>query len=483
MAIYQKSGVDVNVLDNPNIINTAGVREVPAIIGMGPSTIVVTDEAVTRGTGSTDTMNVNGATLLTITKVAKAPGVLSGTPSYALVSANGNLFQSASASITAPDKIAWVGSGVDIPSAGTPYYISYTYTPLSSQYDPTEFYDKETLKAKYGEESATTGILSIAGSIALENGSPSVIVVQASGSSYSEANYKTAIDKLQKKSNISEIVVVFPSGSVTRSNQESLLAYAFSHIQLMGTREKERGLVSGSPSNYFASSGGIEDNGATEITDHTTRAAALKSRNHMYVVPARIKRKDANDIYMELDGNFAAAGIAGVRAAREKKSTPVHGFTVVGFEVENTKWTDIQMDQLGAGNCLVLESNSNVVTMRDCITTDPTSADTQEPSVVDTQRLVKKTLRNTLKNTYTNKGKVITSTTVNDVVATTISVLSTLVNDNEIKAYGQQDNPLTGEIKVNAKQNTSEPRKIDVTCSYAPLFPLKFVSISVSTYI
>jgi len=101
----------------------------------------------------------------------------------------------------------------------------------------------------------TTGLLTTAGSINLEHGAPSVMLVQASGSTYNVDNYKTAIDKLQKKGGIEQVVVVFPSGSVTRAQQETLLTYAFSHVQAMNQNKRERGLISGSPSTSFASDG------------------------------------------------------------------------------------------------------------------------------------------------------------------------------------------------------------------------------------
>jgi hypothetical protein len=484
MSTYKPSGVDVVILDNPNIINLAGIKRVPAIVGLGPSILTVTDEPIIKGVGAYDSVKDATATLLTITKIANTPGVLSGSLSYLPISANGNLYALGSASIVNPGSIQWVGTGVNIPSTGSVYYVSYTAALPSTQYDPTELFDKTSLINKYGSESATAGILTTAGSIALENGAPSVILVQASGSTYSEAAYKTAIDKLQKKTNVSYVSAVFPSGSVTRVQQESLLTYLFSHVQLMSNNKKERGIISGSPSIYSAASDGFDVIGdTTVIPSYAYRASVLKSRNSIYVVPSVITRKDANNVVMNLDGNFAAVAVAGVFAARDKESIPVNGFTVNGITIENEKWSEFETNQLGASNCFVLESKSNIVTVKRSLTTDPTSADTQEPSVVDVQRLVKRSLRDGLTNTYTNKGKTVTSTTTNDVIGTTLSILQSLVNDGEINTYGKIDNPLTGEIKISAKQNTTEPRQVDVTCSYKPNYPFIWISVTVSTYI
>jgi hypothetical protein len=477
MTTYKPQGVDVTILDNPNIINTAGVKRVPAIIGMGPSTLTVTDEAVVRGSGSSDVL---GYTPTSITKISNTPGVTGGL-SYTLISTNGNLYQSSSASVSGGG-VAWSGSGVDIPSAGNAYYISYVAALPSSQYDPTEYFDKATILNAKGQESTSTGILSIAGSIVLENGSPSVILVQASGSAYSETAYKTAIDKLMKKSNISYVLAVFPSGSVTRANQESLQTYLLSHAQLMSNNKKERGFISGSPSVYTTSDGFDTIGDTSTNPSYVYRANALNNRNNIYVVPSYCTRVDANGNTMLLDGNYAAAAVAGVLASKDKESTPINGFAVTGISILDEKWNEFELNQLGAGNCLALISNAGVCTINRSLTTDPTSADTQEPSVVDIQRLVKRTLRTGLENTYTNKGKVITSGTVNDVISTNISLYQSLITDGEIAAYGQEDNPLTGETKISAKRDPSEPRKIIVTSSYSPLYPLIWISETINVY-
>lgn len=485
MSAYRLPSVSVDVLDNPRIINRGGDARIPAIVGLGPTSRSVTDEAVQRGTGSTDNLLVYPASGVSVSQIANTPGVTPGQLAYTAVSNNGALYSLASASVDTSGRISWP-QGVaeaNVPATGSVYYVTYSYNAPASQYDPGNFFDKDIIKAKYGPESNTTGLLTIAGLLALENGSPSVLLVQASGSSYSESAYRSAIDKLKKKSNIEQLIVVFPSGSVTRSQQESLLTYAYTHVLQMDAEGRERGLMTGSPSPYFASDG-FDTIGDSETPGtYLYRANALKSRNVTYVVPSRVRRVDENGNTIELDGNFAAVAVAGVQAAQDRRSTPIHGFPVVGLVIEEEKWNDSEIYTLGAGNCLVLKNVGGVVTIVDALTTDPTSANTTEISVVAQERLVKRTLRDGLANVYTNKGKVITPTTTSDVEATTAALLQSLVNDGELFAFGEVDNPATGELKISAKQNPIEPRQIDVTCSVKYLYPLKFVSVTVSTYV
>ena len=306
---------------------------------------------------------------------------------------------------------------------------------------------------------------------------------QASGSVYSETAYKTAIDNIEKQNYIEQIVVVFPSGSVTRAQQETLLVYAFSHVGKMNMNRKERGIIQGSPSENYASDGfDLIGDSATPAT-YCYRATVLRSEDSVYVVPSECSRVDESGNTMILDGNFLSAAVAGKHVAQRKRSTPITGMAVTGITITNEKWTDFEMNFLASNGCLVLAGKSSVATIRDAITTDPTSADTQEISVISQKRLVKRSLRNGLENTYTGKGKVILPTTPNDVIATTEAILKTLERQGEIFGYGAVDDPTTGETKISAKQDPNEPRRIEVTCSIKYLYPLKWISVTVSTYV
>jgi len=483
-AVYTPPGVDVTVLDNPRLINLGEATRVTAIVGMGSMTRVVVDEAVVRDTGSIDYLAAYPASGVVATQFAEFSSIVSGLVSATLRSLGGGLYNAASASVDATTGIVtWSGSGEDVPSSGNTYFVTYTYDVPSSQFTPTLFNDKKLISAKHGVESNTSGILSIAGSISLENGAPAVLLAQASGSVYNAQEYKAAIDKLEKFDFIEHVAVVFPSGSVSRAQQETLLVYAFTHVGKMNQNRKERGLVQGSPSvNYTGDGFDTIGDPATSGT-YTYRSAVLKSEDNVYAVPSESSRVDESGNTMILDGNFAAIAVASKQVAQVLRSTPITGMSVTGITIDNEKWSDFEMNFLASNGCLVLQSKANVITIRDAITTDPTNADTQEISVVSQKRLVKRSLRNGLENTYKGKGKVILPTTPNDVIATTESILRTLVKQGEIFAYGTLDNPITGETKISAKQDLSDPRRVDVTCSIKYLYPLKYISVTVSTYV
>jgi|GEM_PF-2129275 len=492
MSTYKLPSTSVSILDNPRLISLGQTVRIPAIVALGPTSRTVTYEAVQRSTGSTDYLSVystdipaTGVSISAVSSLAQdPPASLAGL----YISQSGVLYNTSSGSMDAGDgSITWqqpTSPGADIPASGSIYYVKYTYDVPTTQYDPWIASDKELIEQRYGIESVTTGLLTIGGSLALEAGAPAVMLVQASGSTYSYSNYTTAIDKLKKKSNIEQLVILFPSGSVSRTEQESLITYAISHITQMNTQGRERGLLCGSPTTYFTSDGIDTIGDSATSGTYLYRANILKNQEIGYIVCGRVQRyaPDGTTL-MDLDANFAAAAVAGLQCAQDKRCTPIQGQVVPGLILTDEKWNDSELQQLGAGGCLTLKSEGGVVTVVDQLTTDPTTADTAELSIISSKRLVKRTLRDGLHNVYTSKGKVITPTMVSAVEATVASLLQGLINDGELYAYGEKNDPSTGEIVISAKQNVLEPRQIDVTCSVKLLYPLKWITASVSLYV
>jgi hypothetical protein len=500
MINYQPPGGSVNVTTAPAVVNLGATQRLVAVVGLGPTTITITDEAVTRSSGSVgvDYLSVYPSSGVTVTQFSTTPGIVSGS----LVGANrtavggaqqaNTLFNPASASVATNGSITWpfnAGSvtGADIPANNSIYYATYTYNVPTSQYSPTIFSAPQTLYNTFGNENNTNGILSIAGSLVIGNGSPAVMIVQTTGSSFNQSNYFSAIDKLQTKTNIEYIVCVFPSGSVTKAQQEAVLAYAYTHVQTMNNNNKERGLISGSPSNFTASDGINTAASDTGIGDTSTpgtylyRANSLNNSNMIYVVPSLCTRVNQAGSTMNLDANFLAAAVGGLHLGQPHLANPINGFVISGLTIADDMWNSFQKNQLGGGGCLVMESTAGQMTVRDGITTNPASVFTTEMTVVSQIRLVKRTLRNLLKSTYTQgTGKVIDSTTTISVENTVFTGLNGLVTSKDIAAVGQTYNPLTGEVPITAVVDAVDPRQVDITCSFQPLYPFKYFVVNLS---
>ena len=480
--------VNVEFLRNPRIANRNSESRITAIVGLGPVTRNIVDEAVVRGTGSVDTLSLYPSSGVSVSQISDFPGVISTAQNYVLISQGGVLYNRNSSSVNANGQITWpiTSNNPDVPAPGTVYYVSYSGAVPDSQFNPEEFSDKSDILAKYGEENNNTGILSVAGTINLENGAPSVLLVQASSSSYNEAAYKLAIDKLLKRSNVEDVVAVFPcDGSVTRAQQEVILTYLHTHFMKANTIGRERGIIYGSPTSLTAT-GGIDDVGdIAQAGTYCGKANSLSNEDICYVVAGRVRRKDANGNYMELDTNFVAAAIGGLQASLPKRSTPMHEMKLVGFELDNEKFSDSELKKLDNASCLVVTSNDNICEIYDSITTDNASADTQEKSVITQKRLVKRSIREGLRNEFfKGKGTVVLPYTETDIEAKTDGILNALVTvDKEIYAYGLKDDPTTGERKTIATVDPTEPRRIRVKCSIKYLYALKWIDVEVSTFV
>jgi hypothetical protein len=513
MSLYSPPKVDVNVLPNPRIINIAGEARLPAIVGIGPTVRVVVDESVQRGVGGIDYLSAYPSTNVVITKVAKRSGLnyTSGSSSNdpdAIPGLNGSLYL-VSGSIPpggvnpvagyfgsngtyTNGAISWnqepaaVTTG-SVPATGSVYFVTYQFDVPASQFLPQVFSDKQSLINTYGNENNTSGSLTVAASIALENGAPAVVVCQVSGSlnNFSVADYRNAIDKLRKKSAIEEIIAIFPSGSLpTATFRNDVQTYLFQHTQLMNLNRRWRGMYYGVASPYYNPTESFDLIGDESISNsYVGKAKAFSHEDVVLIAPSVVWRFDADNKRMELDSAYAACAVAGVHSAQPLRSIPITGFVVTGINIEEDKWDTFQMDTLGAGGVLVLQNIGGVITIRDAITTDSTSANTQEISVVSQRRLVERTLSEKLFEVYTNKGKTINPSTVRDVEATTRSILNSLRQAGEIFGYGVKDDPNTGETKITAIQDVNEPRRINVTCSIKYLYPMKFLSVTVSTFV
>ena len=188
-----------------------------------------------------------------------------------------------------------------LPPSGSTYFVSYNYPANASQYLAQTFSDKNDLTNFYGPEGNIVGCLTIAGSLALENGAPAVITCQTSGS-ISVQGYRDAIDKLRKKANVEDIMVVFPSGSLpTPTFREDVHTYLFQHTQQMSVQSRWRGMFYGPGSPYYNAAGGPGDGIYDNIGDPSTpesyigKAVQYGEADVVLAAPSYAWRYDSQD--------------------------------------------------------------------------------------------------------------------------------------------------------------------------------------------
>ena len=444
---YVPPSVSVTSVANSRIINLSEDTRIPAFVGAGPSARVVTDYPIARGSGAYDVLPVGSGSIMTLSQLAAYPGASVSNAAWA-----------ARYSLSGSNAVYWGAgtAGVNVPRNGETYYVSYTYPVTSSQYDAQTFTDSNDVLAAYGAEAS--GSLTTAANIALENGAPAVICVQIQGTG-TLAQYQAAIDKLKKKSNIAYVIPLSFDASV----QSAVLAHCNQESSpLIG---HERSCILGMAP-------------ATAVGTFVSKATALKDKRAILVAPSSATRGT-----MTVNGTMIGAALAGLITAQPKLITPVTGKVLTGFTLTDDLYLPYEMNLMAGNGVCVITSQSGVVKIRHAITTDPTSADTREISVVVADDMVRRITRNKLTDAYIGKGIVISTSTPAQVAATVASIWTGLIRDGLIDAYGTTFDPSTGEVPISAVQDPIEPTRINVTGSVRFLYPLNYIDVTFFIYV
>ena len=461
---YTPPFVRVTSIANSRIINISGDVRIPAIVGEGPSLRTVTDRAVVRGSGSgPDLLNITpsgSAGTVTLTRVSPYPGATSSYSTwnnrYSLSGSFGDIYW---------DPAAIPGSTA--PRQGEIYYVSYTYPVPSTQFDPTILTDSNDVIATYGSESASN-TLAVAANLALENGAPAVLCVQVSGSASSLANWQATFDKLKKKDNIAYLVPVKTDNVVS-----GVVAAAVQHCNQQSSPDigHEREVIIGM-------------HGDAAVSDYIAMSDALDDCRAILVAPgASVTRTTAAGTTLTLDGSYISAALAGLITAQPKPIQPVTGKIITGFVIPDDQYEPYEMNRMAAEGVTVIYSKSGINKVRHAVTTDPTSADTFEISVIAADDMVRRITRNKLTDAYIGKGLVITESTPAQVIGTVKAIWNSLVRDGLIFEYGTKNNPLTGEVPISAVQDSADPTRINVTGSVKFLYPLNYITLEFFIYV
>lgn len=464
---YRPPSVRVESVPNNRIINISEEARIPAIVGVGPSIRTVTDFPVTRNNAGSGSANPDylGNFNVTVLRVAPYQGA---TGSYSLWDTGGvhNWQYNPGVSANNLGFVFWesgsAGSGQ--PSADEVYYVTYTYPVPSTQFDPQLFVDSADVEAFYGAETSGSQITTAA-KIALENGAPAVMTLQVSGSAPVGSDWSTSFDKLKKKDVVAYLVPISTDPVV----QSLAVNHCLQESDPLAGHERETilGMPAGASVDYMIA-----------------KAIALFNRRAIIPAPGdSVTRKAPDGTLVTLDGTYIAAAIAGLQTAQEKPITPITGKILVGFTIPDDQFSPYDMNRMGANGICVVYSKSGIIKVRHAITTNTTSADTSEISVVAADDLVRRITRTRLNNAFIGQGILITPSTPSDVANTVQAIWNQLVRTGLIYAYGTKNDPTTGEVPISARQDANEPRKINVTGSVKFLYPLDYIDVSFFIYV
>jgi hypothetical protein len=252
-----------------------------------------------------------------------------------------------------------------------------------------------------------------------------------------------------------DIIVVLNSDSTLQGTIKSHVTEMSSHDE----RNERIAFVSGPISELYS----------TSMANAQALQGGPGAQRMVYVWPPGGYRQDAVlRTQVTLDGTYLGAACAG-ELASNNASEPLTRKQLAGFTDVITKTTRTQMNMIAQSGICVIENNpTQGLRVRDGLTCDPSTAETQEISVVRQLDFTVQTVRDLLDLNVV--AKKITQNTLAAVQVLTKNALQNLVDQGVI--FGFQN--------VTVRISPLDPRQIDVRFTVRPAYPCKYIEITLS---
>lgn len=337
------------------------------------------------------------------------------------------------------------------PVAGKTYTVNYEYAKASADYIPRFFFNMSDVITEHGEVTSSN-TLSLGAEIVFQHGASAVALIQinpADGSTPQQ--FRKAIDKL---AGVAGINIVVPLSTDT-----TLFSYVKNHVDTASSllERKERTAIVGL-------------SGSPTVSAVVAIAQGLDDKRMVVVYPTSATRFVGTDTEeTTLDGSFLAAALAGIRTNRATDvAEPLTRKEVIGFESIPDTLLRSEKNILAGSGVTILESSGGISRVRHGLTTDPSTIDSREYSVVEVIDFVGSSMRGLLENIFI--GQKILADTPSQVRSTINAVLNDLVTREIITAF--QD--------IQAAVDNSDPTQINVSFAISPVFPVNYVLITFS---
>lgn len=441
-------GIIVRVVNSTGTVAPPAFQRYPCIVGLGDPYRLVENTAIVRSAGSVDDIP-SISTVNEIVSVGDLPGIASYTEGtdYYLIGDSSN-------------RISWSPAGSQ-PTEGNQYYITYTETRAASAYQATLYFNENLVYTDHGNKTRTDGSLndiSVGANLAFQNGASGVYVVQLDDREFSdpdnpsnselETAFENAVDVLEEIFDSKLWLVPMSSGTLNTTTAANIL---FNHAVLASQPEQkqERSVLHPMPKN-------------TAYTAYATRAQAYA--NERMIVPAIPSTLQVTGFTGTKDSRYYCAGLAGKLCAG-----PI-GATIYDEVIAGLTFTDnfsrSQQNYMVQNGVSPAKSASGIARNIMAISTDTTSALTEDLGVQDVKDYVKKYWREKLWQVYRNKP--ITNTLPNAVKQSSEGIL----------AYLQQEETIADYRNVTVLQDGTEPRQLNVTGEIQPAFGLAYMDVT-----
>lgn len=327
--------------------------------------------------------------------------------------------------------------------------VTYSFTD-QHYYEPTFFDDFDDIADKYGAPFDANGNisspLSFAARLAFQNGASEIVTLASLTGG--DSDLSSALSKLEAEDSVRIVTVVSGSASV-----HSALA---AHLANMNTQGNYRQGIVG------------RDGSSTAVTADTLRLAAKGYNNEALILVSPASFQMPNPITgrtMLVGGQYAAAGVAGMFAARDVQ-IPLTRKTLAGFVGLGDKRTASELSIDSQSGLFAVLNSGGVLQVRHGVTTAVSNVNTAEASVVRAKYEMGHRLRDTLDGSIV--GNVLPVNEAPLIVGNVVTgVLEQLVVEGSISRYAN----------VKARILESDATTIEVKFEYRPAFPINNVIV------
>ena len=355
----------------------------------------------------------------------------------------------------------------EAPSGGTEYEVIYEVfkTQEDDDFEPQMIQSEDHAYDVFGDpletnDSDNKQTLPLGLKIAFGNGSAPAMAVQIDENDSDPI--KTAIDKLEKE----YVNIVVPCLPISSDENNSVVSDLYSHVRDMSSLLERK---------YRIALLGL----STDVDNPDDFASTVSEYENLASVDSdRMGIIGGSKTGVNIDGEenivgswTLASAIAGILGNPNfDVAEPISGKILTGIDKIYDIWDRKQKNQIASKGITIVEEDGIVNRVRHFLSTDMTTPISQELKTKIVADYIARITIDTLKATFINTRNVGQET------------ISNIEAVQRLLLQAQQDNDILrspeGFRNINAKQNETEPRQIDINYEILPVLEVNWIYIN-----